>query len=343
MLRWNYPDVNPERLRQAPNIAIVGSSSPVGKELRETLESSGFPTGKLSLLETEEYVGLLQEFAGEIRITQIISPQAFSDTDIAFFACSPEIIDAYATSGSAFPELTIDLTQTGRAGTLFLRGVSDTALLQGPGYYINPHPATIALGRVLSRIQSVFHLESVSITVLDPASERGSAGINELQEQTVELLNFQPIENKVFSGQLAFNLLAEIRTSCRTENLVREQLSSLLGSAMPPIGIAAIQAPVFHSHAFSVFLKLKETVSAAEITASLRDAGSGVMVHDEEGLSPSPVTVVGSDVVHVVRVAAEPAQPGSCFLWIVADNLRIAASNAIQIAESLMFAPASPH
>ena len=71
----------------------------MGKELRDIIEISGFPTGKLSLLETEEYAGLLQEFAGEIRIAQIISPEALADTDIAFFACSPEIIEAYAASG----------------------------------------------------------------------------------------------------------------------------------------------------------------------------------------------------------------------------------------------------
>jgi aspartate-semialdehyde dehydrogenase len=165
--------VNPERLRQAPHIAIVGSTSPLGRELRETLESSGFPAGKISLIETEEYAGLLQEFAGEIEITQILRPDAFTETDIAFFACSPEIISAYASSGSRFPELTIDLTQTGREGTLFLRGVSDPSLLRGAGYYINPHPVAIVLGRLFARLQSAFQVESASVTILVPASERG--------------------------------------------------------------------------------------------------------------------------------------------------------------------------
>jgi aspartate-semialdehyde dehydrogenase len=341
-LHWNLVIVNPERLRQAPNVAIVGSSSPPGKELREIIENSAFPVGNLSLLETEEYAGLLQEFAGEIQITQILSPEVFADTDIAFFACSPEIIEAYALSGSAFPELTIDLTQTGRKGTLFLKGVSEPSLLKGPGYYVNPHPAAIALGRVLARMQSEFRLESVSITAMCPASERGSAGVNELQEQTVELLNFQSIESRVFHGQLAFNLLAEIETSRQFEQLVSRQLGELLGQSLPPIGIAAIQAPIFHSHACSVFLKLASPVTADQIGACLSDARGGLIVHGEDGLSPSPVTVVGSDAVHIVRIIVDPAHPGHCFLWIVSDNLRIAASNALQIAESLMFAAVPP-
>ena len=334
--------MNPERLRHSPNVAIVGSSSPLGKELRDTLETSGFPAGKVSLIETEEYAGLLQEFAGELQITQILSAEVFADTDIAFFACSPEIINAYAASGSAFPDITIDLTQTEHDGVLFLRGVSDPSLLRGRGYYVNPHPAAIALGRLLARIQNSFSLESAAVTVLSPASERGSAAVDELQEQTVSLLNFQTVESKIFGGQLAFNLLAEIETARRTEALVRRQLSSLLGSTLAHVNLGVVQAPVFHSHGFAVFLKLKESVSSTQIADALGNASNGLVVHAEDGLSPSPVTVVGSDVVHVARIATDPMFPGSCFLWAVADNLRIAASNALQVAENLMLAPATP-
>jgi aspartate-semialdehyde dehydrogenase len=334
--------VNPDRLRKAPNISIVGSTSPLGKELRELIEGPDFPVGKLSLLETEEYAGLLQEFAGEIRITQIISPQSFEDTDIAFFACSPEIINAYAATGAEFPELTIDLTQTGRDGSLFLGGVSDASHLKTAGYYVNPHPAAISMGRVLARIQNAFHIEAVSTTVMEPASERGSAGIDELQEQTVGLLNFQPVAHKTFSGQLAFNLLTESGASGRVENLIRSQLATLLGNRMPPLGIAAVQVPVFHSHAFSVFLQLKEAVSVEHLRAALQVGGAAVIVHSNEGLTASPITVIGSDAVQIARLAPDPVRPGSFFLWLVADNLRIAASNALQIAESLMFAPAQP-
>ena len=334
--------MNPERLKKAPNISIVGSSSPLGKELRELIEGPGFPVGKLSFLETEEYAGLLQEFAGEIRITQIMSPETFADTDIAFFACSPEIIKAYAATGAAFPDLTIDLTQTGRDGSLFLAGLSNASHLTAAGYYINPHPATIALGKVLARIQNSLQVESVSVTVLEPVSERGSAGIDELQEQTVGLLNFQPIEHKVFTGQLAFNMLAEARTAGHVEALIRRQLTTLLGPRIPHFGIAVVQAPVFHSHSFSVFLQLKEAISIEQLRVVLQAGGAGIVVHSDDALTPSPVSVVGSDSIQVARITADPVRPGSYFLWLIADNLRIAASNALQIAESLMFAPAQP-
>src|SRR5262245_33008392 len=145
--------MNEDRLRRTPNVGIVGSSSLLGKELKEILEEGGFPLGKLTLLETEEYAGLLQEFAGDIQITQIISPEALTDVDIAFFTCSPEIMRSYIESGAPFPELTIDLTQSGRDGTLFLSGISDPSILDARGYFVNPHPATIVVARVLSRLE----------------------------------------------------------------------------------------------------------------------------------------------------------------------------------------------
>src|SRR5581483_4286272 len=122
--------MNAQRLRKAPNVAIVGSTSLLGKELQDVLEARDLPVGRLALLETEEYAGLLQEFAGDIQITQVITPAVFDDIDIAFFTCSPEIMQAYIASGAKFPGLTIDLTQAGREGTLYLNGISDSRILR---------------------------------------------------------------------------------------------------------------------------------------------------------------------------------------------------------------------
>src|SRR5438128_7096087 len=162
--------MNQDRLRKSPNIAIVRSTSLLGKELRQMLDDRGLPVGRLALLETEEYAGLLQEFAGDIQITQVISPKALADIDIAFFTCSPEIMQSYVASGAQFPELTIDLTQTGQTGILFLHGVSGAGVLRRKGYYVNPHPAAIVLSRVLLDLHNKFAIQSAATTVLQHRS-----------------------------------------------------------------------------------------------------------------------------------------------------------------------------
>ena len=327
--------MNPERLRRTPNVGIVGSSSLLGKELKEILEEGGFPLGRLVLLETEEYAGLLQEFAGDIRITQIISPESLEDVDIAFFTCSPEIMRAYIESGAAFPELTIDLTQSGREGRLFLSGISDPNILEPRGYFINPHPATIVIARVVSRLEKTFGVRLAAVTVLEPASERGNAGVEELQEQTVNLLNFQNIEKKVFAGQLSFNLLPESPSARRTEDQIVGQLATLMGRNIATPMVHALQAPVFHGHGFSLFVQLNGAPTVEAIRGALAGDSAFMVAHQDDG--PSPVGVTGTHGIHVGRIHGF-SDPGAFGMWLVADNLRIAASNAIRTAENIMLA-----
>jgi aspartate-semialdehyde dehydrogenase len=343
--------VNLDRLQRAPNIAIVGSTSPVGKELKDLVQESGIPFGNVNLIDTEEYAGLLQEFAGQIQITQVISPTAFDNVDIAFFACSPEIMRTFIASGAALPEVSIDLTQTGREGALFLNGLTSLSLINlissshGSAYFVSPHPSVIALARVLSALQRSFPIESVAVTILEPASERGAAAIDELQEQTVRLLNFQPAESKFFKGQIAFNLLPETEAASGTESLIRSQLGAILGDSIPSPNLMVIQASVFHAESFSMFVRLVRTSTAPtvdELRRCLAEAGGGVIVNDSPAEAPSPVSVVGSDKVHIGRISQDPVLPSSFGLWITADNLRIAASNALGIAESIMLSAATP-
>src|ERR1051326_8081191 len=329
--------MNQDRLRKPPNVAIVGSTSLIGKELRQMLDDRGWPLGRLTLLETEEYAGLLQEFAGDIQITQVISPETFADIDIAFFTCSPEIMQSYVATGAKFPDLTIDLTQTGQTGILFLHGISGTGVLRRKGYYVNPHPAAIVLGRVLSELHNRFVVQSAAATILEPASERGNVGVDELQEQTVSLLNFQQLEKKVFTGQLAFNILPENENSARTESQITQQLAELLGTTFPKPLVTVVQAPVFHSHAFSMFVQLLEAPAEEQLAMHLgRNTRFSV---DKDNGEPSPVGVVGTESIHVGRVQRLTSSDAYA-LWVVADNLRISASNAIQLAEEIMLAPA---
>jgi aspartate-semialdehyde dehydrogenase len=288
------------------------------------------------LLETEEYAGLLQEFAGEIQITQVISPDVFEDIDIAFFTCGPEIMKAYVSSGAKFPDLTIDLTQTGLDGIVYLHGISDPRLLRAHGYFVNPHPATIVIGRILSHLHGAFAIESAAVTILEPASARGNAGVDELQEQTVSLLNFQQVEKKVFDGQLAFNILAEPEASSRTEIRIMNQLETIFGKTFPKPSIQAVQVPVFHSHSFSMFFNVYATTDVL----SAHFAGNATFAVNGAVGDPSPVTVVGSEQVHIQRLRSTGSATGAHALWAVADSLRIAASNAIRTAEHIMLAPA---
>jgi aspartate-semialdehyde dehydrogenase len=244
-------------------------------------------------------------------------------------------MQSYMASGAKFPDLTIDLTQAGQAGTVYLHGISDSRLLRPYGYFVNPHPAAIVIGRIFSDLHSTFALRSPAVTVLEPASQRGNAGVDELQEQTVNLLNFQQVQNKVFSGQLAFNILPEPEAAARTESRILEELDMILGKTVPKPAITALQVPVFHSHAFSITVELQPPPRVEQL---LQELGRSTEFSLDNSAGPSPVGVVGSDKIHIGRV--RQVGDNVYAIFAVADNLRLAASNAIQMAEHIMLAPA---
>src|SRR5207237_1287972 len=153
---------------------------------------------------------------------------------------------------------------------VYLHGISDARLLRPQGYFVNPHAGTIVIGRILSDLHNTFAVQSSTITLLQPASERGNAGVDELQEQTVNLLNFQQTPNKVFSGQLAFNILAEAEVSARTELRIAEQLDLVLGKTVPKPAITVLQAPVFHSQVLSISVELLGAPAVEEVVAQLQ-------------------------------------------------------------------------
>src|SRR5262249_9973744 len=163
------------------------------------------------------------------------------------------------------------------------------SILESRGYFVNPHPATIVIARVLSRLEKSFGIRSAAVTVLEPASQRGNAGVDELQEQTVNLLNFQNIESKIFAGQLSFNVLPESGSSQRTENQIVDQLATLMGREFPTPFVNALQAPVFHGHGFSLFVKLDGEPNVDAIRSAFAGDSSFVVYSDVDG--PSPVGV----------------------------------------------------
>ena len=102
---------------------------------------------------------------------------------------------------------------------------------------------------------------------------------------------------------------------------------------VPPPAVRFLQAPVFHSLAISLYVRLRDPAPLAALGETLGTAGFGVRRPSEA--PPSPVEVTGSSDILVDTLAADPADPTGCWIWAVADNLRLAATNAVEIAESL--------
>jgi aspartate-semialdehyde dehydrogenase len=196
----------------------------------------------------------------------------------------------------------------------------------------------IVIGALLLRLAARFPIQSVVAQVFLSASESGSRGIEELQKQTVNLLSFQKIPRQVFGAQLAFNLLSRLGSAGTGEMAalgarLRRELHEYLGERVPPPALRVFQVPVFFSVGVSLYIETAAVIAPEAAAAAL--AGERVRVR-RTGQEPlTPVDVTGSSDILVDTLAGDAAHPTGLWLWALADNFRLAATNAVELAASL--------
>ena len=192
------------------------------------------------------------------------------------------------------------------------------------------HPAAIAIALVLSRIHQVFPIRRSFVHVFEPASERGSAGIEELQAQTVSLLSFKPLPKKIYDTQASYAMLAAFGEEApialaEIEARIERHLATLLsisGGAVIP-SLRLVQCPVFHGYSFSFWLEFDTNPGVAAIQQVLNEPP--VDVHGSGLEPPNNVGVAGQTGVAVGSVTLDRNHPHALWLWGAADNLRLAA------------------
>ena len=192
---------------------------------------------------------------------------------------------------------------------------------------------------LLSRLSMTFPLRRTVIHVFEPASERGQRGLDELQQQTVAVLSFKKLKTDVFDAQLGFNLLARYGAGAlepmeSIEQRVERHLASLLAAwpGIPMPSVRVIQAPVFHGHSFSVWAEFATNPDIAAISRELARQDVDVRPDDP----PTNAAIAGHSGISVGAIAADPNNSRACWLWMVADNLRLAAENSVAVAREAL-------
>ena len=326
--------------------AIVGAASLKGKELAELLNERNFPAADIRLLDDDESLGQLEAMGDEISFIQRVRAEQFEHVDFAFFASDQESTrrswkDA-RDAGSAIIDLSAVLEDQPGATVRSLwiereRGQVAPPELQ-PGPCVTAHPIAITLALLLLRARKAGPIRRVVATVFEPASEHGQRGMDELHQQTVNLLSFQPLPREVFDAQVAFNLVARYGQKSQpsldsVEARVLRHYRLIAGADAPQPSVLMLQAPIFHGHAVALFLEMEAAADLAELSRAL--TGDHVMVAGRDEDAPSNVSSAGQSDIQL-WLKPDPLQPRGVWLWAAVDNLRISALTAVECAESMM-------
>lgn len=307
------------------SIAILHPSGLLGKELRETLENRPEFGFDLRLLSTrDDEIGTLTEIAGAAALVGRYEPESLEGVRVAFFCGSME--DNRPILQGLPPETTgivLSFDATVDDGFPAVAGVNTDAA-RGRRVLVSPHPAVVLLAHLLHPLRGLDPEEAVA-TVIQPVSMRDDAGLEELFEQTRQIIAMtRRSPTPVFGTQLSFNVLP---TPLSPDPLAA-QLQAVLGG--PPVALQILQGAVFHSVSASLYVRFAGQVSPAAVRKAL--SLSPLLEVADKPKHLGPIDAAASDKVIYGNVRKDEAG-GGLWLWAVMDNLtRGGALNAIEIA-----------
>jgi len=336
---------DPVRASDLYRVAIVGAGTLKGKEIAEVLGDRNFPSADIKLLDDNESLGQLESVGDEVSFIQSVRAEQFDKVDFTFFAsdqeCTRQNWKKAQKAGSSIVDLSYALEDEPEAEVKSpwiqrQLGQTLTPELQ-PGPAVVAHPAAVVLALLLLRVHKAGTVKRAVATVFEPASEHGQKGMDELHEQTVNLLSFQQLPKKVFDTQVAFNMVARygeqsLPALAAVERRVLKHYQRIVNQRVPPPSLLLLQAPIFHGHAFTLHIEMEMPAEIESVSRSL--AGEHVTVTGLAEESPSNVNAAGQGDV-LVSIQADPNLASGLWLWAAADNLRVAAATAVECAENM--------
>jgi aspartate-semialdehyde dehydrogenase len=333
-------------------IALVGSDTLLGREIRDIVATSDSGITLRLVADTAEIEGALTRVGDEPAIVGGLTAESLDGARAVFLAGSADASHKALELLADEPDVTIvDLTGAAedRPEARLRAPLVESAEDSEEGEYdsavqVVAHPAAIALALFLRRLHFLEAVRASVIQIFAPASEYGTAGVEELQGQTVSLLSFKKLPHEFFDTQLSFSMLAKYGEGAKvpleeTEMRIERHLASLLalpgaGEGVPMPSLRLIQAPVFHGYSFGAWVEFEsdpsmETLESGLVTGSIEVRGS-----DFE--APTNVGQAGQNGIAVGAITPDRNRPEACWFWLAADNLRLTAENGVAVARQLL-------
>jgi len=327
-------------------VAVVGATGAVGNEMITTLEQRDFPVGELRLFASERSEGVKLEFKGEEIPVETLKEDSFKGIDIALFSAGAERSKIWAPVAAKSGCVVIDNSSQWRMDPdvpLVVPEVNPDDIRRHRGIIANPNCSTIQMVVVLKPIHDAARVRRVVVTTFQSVSGTGKKAMDELLQQTTDILNFREVRCNVYPHQIAFNCLPHIdrfleNGYTKEEMKMVNETKKIMGDDSIRVTATTVRVPVFRGHSESVNIETEKKLTANEARAILSVA-PGVVVYDapERNIYPLAVDVAGKDETYVGRIREDESIDNGLNMWIVADNLRKgAALNAVQIAERLI-------
>jgi len=325
------------------NVAIVGATGNVGRKIIEVLENKKLPIQNLYLLASEKSTGSKLTFKGKEITVENLEKFDFLKSELTFFSAGSNISEKFAPI-AAKSSVVIDNSSYFRMDPdvpLIVPQVNSQDIKKLKKNIIaNPNCSTAQLVIVLKPLHEVFKIKRVVISTYQSTSGAGKKPMDEMIEQTKDILDNKKISINNFTKQIAFNVIPHI-DKFSDDGYTKEELKMInetkkILDKNIELTATCARVPVMVSHAESVNIEFENSISLNKVTEILNNSdGCKIVDKREDGGYITPVDSEGKYETFISRIRKDNSKKNSLNLWIVSDNLlRGAALNAVEIAEA---------
>ncbi len=328
------------------NVAVVGATGAVGREMTRTVEQRKFPVSKLHLVASERSRGKRLPFSGEEMEVQVLDEFSFKGIDIVLSSPGASTSLKYVPRAVKEGAVVVDNTSAFRMDAevpLVVPEANAHAIARHKGIIANPNCSTIQMIVALKPLHDEARIKRIVVSTYQAASGAGAKASAELREQTSDVLAGKPITVEALPDRIAFNVFPHIDVFLengytKEEMKMVDETRKILEDERIAVTATCVRVPVDigHSEAINIETERKLTPGRAR---ELLAAAPGIAVVDdlEKNEYPLPINAAGRDEVFVGRIREDESIANGLNLWVVSDNLRKgAALNAVQIAEHLV-------
>lgn len=328
------------------NVAIVGATGAVGREFINILQERDFPLNSLKLLASNRSAGKKLPFKGFDIIVEELTRDSFHNVDIALFSAGSSISLEFAPIAAQSGAVVVDNSSAFRMNDdvpLVVPEVNPGDISKHKGIIANPNCSTIQMVVALKPLHDHAKIKRVIVTTFQSVSGTGQAAIDELSNQSYDILNGKQALSSIYQYQIAFNVLPHIddfldNGFTKEEIKMTNETIKIMNDSSIHVTATAVRVPVFRGHSESVYIETESKITRDKAVDLLSKA-ENVVVQDDTSKSLYPLAIksAGTDPCYVGRIREDLFFENGLHLWVVADNLRKgAALNAVQIAEKLI-------
>ena len=327
-------------------VAILGATGAVGQEMIKVLQERNFPVGKLIPLASRRSAGKTILFRGEEVTIQEACDTAFEGVDIVLGAAENDIAKRFAPAIQAAGAVFVDNSSAFRMDPnvpLIVPEVNPEDVAWHNGIISNPNCSTIITLTAVNALNSIAPIRTMTASTYQAVSGAGAEGPVELQNEVDALSKGETYEPKVFSHQIAFNLIPQIGGEAYegyTSEEMKMQNEGRKIMHLPELTVSCtcVRVPVMRSHSISVSCHFDVPVTVEQVRQVIAKAPGCKLVDDLANKQyPMPLDTSDQDLVFVGRIRPDLTDKNGICLWCCGDQVRKgAATNAVQIAELLV-------